>query len=136
VWGQPIAVPRALPGDVLQLQNYAVVATTLHTAHFDDGTTHRGSESTSRTYANHIAIVAARPEERSVSVLEQVPGSGPRVRERVILLRDCGPIIQRVFRWEHDATGQVRPATVVQTTRLRVTGLIRIYRPTTPPVNV
>jgi len=68
--------PQALPGDVLQLRNYAVVATTLHTMYFDDGTTRQRSEDTSRTYANHIAIIAARPEERSVAVLEQLPGSG------------------------------------------------------------
>jgi NMD protein affecting ribosome stability and mRNA decay len=133
VWGQLIAVPQARPGDVLQLRNYEVVATTLHTAYFDDGSTRQRSEDTSRTYANHIAIVAAPPEERSVSVLEQLPALGSRVQERAILLRDCGPIEQRVFSWEHDAMGRVRPATVVQTTLLRVTGIIRIYRAITTP---
>jgi len=128
VWGEPIALPRALPGDVLQLRNYAVVASTLHTAYFDDGTTRQHSDETAHRYASHIAIVAAPPDERSVSVLEQVAQAGPRVRQRAILLRDCGPIVQRTFQWQQDGLGRLRPCTLVQRTVLRVTGIARVYR--------
>jgi hypothetical protein len=125
-WGEPIALEQARPGDVLQLRDYALVVTTLHATHFDDGTTRQRREETSRSYASHIAIVAARPEERSVAVLEQ---AGARVQQRVIVLRDCGPIVQRAFSWEPDALGRLCPATLVQSTVLRVTGTARVYRP-------
>jgi hypothetical protein len=128
-WGTPVALAQALPGDILELQDYEVRVTTLHTAHFDDGTRRQRSEQSSRTFAHHIAIIAARPNEHGVAVLEQVARSEPCIERRTCLLRDSGPIVTHVFQHANDEANRLRPATVMQRTNLRVTGSARAFRP-------
>jgi len=129
-WGVPIPLLEALPGDILELQDYEIRATTLHTAQFDDGTSSQRSEQSARTFAHHLAIVAGRPDQYGIAVIEQVSRAGGwRVEQRNCLLHDSAPIVTRAFQSVSDEAGRLRPATVLQHTSLRVTGCARVFRP-------
>ena len=105
----------------------SIKTTTLVT--FDDGTWFAREDTSFQRRPHHTAIVVSRQTADTIVVFEQhVKPLGERVQRHTIPVADS-IVVETTYRSEKDKSGRVRPAKVVKTVTIHVTGQIWAYRP-------
>jgi hypothetical protein len=131
VWGSELDLQSALlAGDILQFRNYVVTTVTVTEASFADGSGSKETETVTAERPHHTAILDARVSPLELAILEQnVPPAGKKVQRSVIPVSDLAPVITTTHKQLNDASGTLRPATVVKTVVKTVSGQLWVYRP-------
>jgi hypothetical protein len=117
VWGQPIPLSQARPGDIVQFHNFNIVTTVVASTRLLDGRTYTTQTWEQDQREHHTAIVEQNLGT-SLSLLEQnVPPQGMRVQRTIV------PVISATLnRVEGDPNAW-------GTTQIDVAGDVRVYRP-------
>jgi len=117
VWGRPVRLADAQPGDVLQFRNFRVVKHIITTTQLPDGRLYRTQTEAMEERDHHTAIVE-RSEGNVLSILEQNVDPGGRVVQR-----------NRIDVASHTENEMNEAEASQITTDVEVEGDVRAYRP-------
>jgi hypothetical protein len=131
VWGDPIQLKDAQPGDILQFRDFDVTTVIEIEVDFTDGS--GGMTETKeivQSRGHHTAIVEAVKGVGLLQVLEQhVKPLGKKVQRHVIPTQNSRGAPVTSYKSVKDERGRLKPAKVVETKNVTVTGRIWAYRP-------
>lgn len=131
VWGDAISLHDAVAGDILQLRDVVITTRVDTEVTFTDGSggTTSFREST-LIHEHHTAIVDAVLGNGMLRILEQnSPPLGRKVQRNTLPTTSSVGEPKTSFRTMTPERGKARPAKVVETTTISLTGTIRAYRP-------
>ena len=131
VWGDAVNLHDVIAGDILQLRDVVVTTRVDTEVTFTDGS---GGSTSFReknlSHEHHTAIVDAVLGGGMLRILEQnSPPLGKRVQRQTFPTQSSVSAPKTSFRNIKPERGKARPARVVETTSVSVTGTIRAYRP-------
>jgi hypothetical protein len=117
VWGQPVPLSQAQPGDIVQFHNFNVTTTIIATTRQLDGRTYT-TQSWEQDQREHHTAIVEQNFGTSLSLLEQnVEPLGMRVQRTIV------PVVSATLdRVEGDPNAW-------GTTQIAVEGDVRVYRP-------
>ena len=130
VWGDLVELPDVQPGDVLQFRDFKVTTTTTTDVTFDDGSGHVQDKEHVAIRGHHVAIVDGTDGAGGIYILEQnVKPLGKRMQRHLLPVKDSGPRKKTTEKLLKHASGKTKPATVVETTTITISGKVWAYRP-------
>lgn len=130
VWGTPVALKDAIPGDILQFRDFTIVVQTEIDVTFTDGGGLVRDAQDKQVRPHHTAIVDAVLGDGVFVILEQhVKPLGDKVQRHTIRTKPGKLPPKSAFKPAKDLTGKLRPAKVVEQVTVLVEGNIWAYRP-------
>jgi hypothetical protein len=118
VWGRPVDVKDARPGDIVQFRNFNIATTISTTVRLPDGQSYTTQSWQTAARDHHTAIVE-RNEDGVLSLLEQnVPPLGGRVQRMTV------PVVSMSLAGVPKDT----PGAWAES-QIQVAGTVRVYRP-------
>lgn len=131
VWGAAVDLRDVRMGDIFQFRDFIVTTTTHTETTFDDGSTSFYDKEEKARRPHHTAIVDHVLGGGDFVILEQhVKPLGDKVQRHNISTQSQTLPPQTSHVRTKDPWGRFRPARVVKTVTITVTGTIRAYRPT------
>jgi hypothetical protein len=128
VWGDKVIPAGALPGDVVQFRNYVVKVKTVTDVTFDDGSGGTDEKTETLERPHHTAIVESTSNAGLVVLEQNVDPGGRKVQRDTIALRP-GTTTSTENKSQRDSNGKLKPAKVVTTVTVTITGKIWVYHP-------
>jgi hypothetical protein len=130
VWGDPVELKDVVPGDILQFRDFTVTTKTEIDVTFDDGFGFADTQEKEAHRGHHSAIVESVPGSGALIVLEQhVKPLGKRVQKHRLPTQSSNPTSTTVYKQMKTESGKMKPAKVIETVTITVTGTIWAYRP-------
>lgn len=129
VWGSPVALGAAVPGDILQFRDHRVTITVTTRMTFSDGATDISESEEYQVRPHHTAIVDANLGAKGLVILEQNREPGLPVERNTLRVANSVSEVKTEHRSVKGSDGKSRLATVVTTTSHRVSGWVKAYRP-------
>src|SRR2546421_11828205 len=130
VWGDEVQLKDVAPGEILQFRDYTVTTTTIIESTFADGSSPTETKTKTANRGHHRAIVDGRAGPGALRILEQhVKPLGQQVQRHELSIQDAAPAPKTSHKTVKTPTGKLKPATVVETITVEVTGTVRAYRP-------
>lgn len=131
VWGDPVELKDATPGDILQFRDHVVKTVTVVTTTFADGSEMEETSEVTQTRPHHTAVVEATPGAGQLQILEQhVKPGGKKVQNHKLATQSTSPTVKKEAKTvKNPTTGKLQTATVVTTVKVTVSGKIRAYHP-------
>jgi hypothetical protein len=129
VWGDPVQLKDALPGDILQFRDFTITTETVTEAEFIDGSATTRTRTETKNRGHHTAIVDQVQGPATFQILEQhVKPLGPVVQRHVIQTVS-GETTKTTNQQARTLRGKLQSAKVIQTVRIKVSGTVTAYRP-------